>query len=88
MKKKKRREWILPLIFLAGYLTAWGTILIDRQIVISEQRRLQEEVKQVRQELRIKNLIEGYSQESEAFIIWNKKAVEKMEMESGESEAR
>lgn len=75
---KKLRPWLLPLVFLLGYLCAWGMILVDRQMLVEEQRRLKEEVKQARTELRIVTMIDEYNEDYVDLIEWNTKALEEM----------
>lgn len=72
MNTKKNQNWILPLLFLLGYIVAWGTILVDRQMVIEAQRQLKEETKQTRQELQIKKFMKEYNQEYFNAIDWNR----------------
>jgi len=73
---KKRQTWLLPLVFLLGYVLAWGSILIDRQMLIDEQRRLQEELDSVRIELKITEMIDEYNEDYTDQIEWNKEALE------------
>jgi len=73
---KKKQGWLLPLIFLAGYLLAWGTILVDRQMLIEKQRQLQEELERARIELRIMGMVDEYNEDYSEQIEWNKEAIE------------
>ncbi len=73
---KRRKAWLLPLVFLAGYLFAWGTILVDRQVLIEEQRRLQDEVNRARIEMKITKMIDEYGNDYEEMVIWNEEAIE------------
>jgi len=77
---KRRQTWLLPLVFLAGYLLAWGTILVDRQMLIEEQHRLQEEVERARIELRIMGMVDEYNEDYGEQIEWNKEAIEPEEV--------
>ena len=74
---KIKQSWKLPILFLVGYLFAWGTILIDRQMIIEEQRRLQDEIDSARIELKITKMMNEYNEDSQEMIIWNEEAVEK-----------
>lgn len=76
---KKRQVWALPVAFLLGYLFAWGMILIDRQMLIEEQRRLQEEIDRTRIEMKIKGMIEQYNEDFASQIKWNREALEESE---------
>lgn len=73
---KKRQAWTLPLAFLLGYLFAWGLILIDRQMLVKEQSRLQEEVDRARIELKIRGMIEDYNEDFDSQIKWNRESME------------
>ena len=53
----KLQPWLLPLMFLLGFVCAWGLIMVDRQMLIDEQRRIQEEVDSIKIELKIKGMI-------------------------------
>ena len=85
---KRRKAWLLPLVFLAGYLFAWAMILVDRQMIIDEQRRLQEEVDRTCIELKITKMrnhqitkmIDEYGDDYEEMVIWNEEVVESKEM--------
>lgn len=79
---EKKQSWKLPAVFLLGYLTAWGSILIDRQMVMDEQRELQREVNRARKEMRIKDMVEEYNGKIDKFIIWNKENVQTEEVQS------
>ena len=72
---KKWRAWLLPIIFLLGYLFAWGTIFIDRQMLIQEQRRLQDEVDSARMELKITTMIDDYNEDYKEQVEWNREAL-------------
>jgi len=72
---KRRRAWLLPLVFLAGYLFAWGTITVDRQMLIEEQRQLQEELERTRIELRIMGMVDEYIEDYRELVEWNKEAL-------------
>jgi len=72
----KKQIWILSLVFLLGYLFAWGTILIDRQMLIEEQRRLQDEVDSARIELKIMTTMDDYNEDYKEQVEWNREALE------------
>jgi len=72
---KRKQEWKLPIVFLIGYLFAWGMILIDRQMLIQEQGRLQDEVDSARMELKITTMIDGYNEDYTDQVEWNRKAL-------------
>ena len=70
------RAWLLPIVFLLGYLFAWGMILVDRQMLVEEQRQLQDEINQARIELKITKIIDEYVDDYEEMVIWSEEAVE------------
>ena len=76
MAVKRRKGWLLPLMFLAGYLLAWGSILIDRQMVITEQAELRRELVRVRQELKLRKAMEDFESSWRETVIWNKEVKE------------
>jgi len=80
----KAKGWKLPAAFLLGYITAWGTILIDRQMVIDEQHQIQQEVERMRKEIRISDMVDQYNQEFSKTIEWNKQSIVPEE-QSGET---
>jgi len=49
-------------------------------MLIEEQRRLQDEVKQVRIELKIATMIDEYNEDYGEQIEWNKEAIEPKEV--------
>ncbi len=71
-----RKAWLLPLVFLLGYICAWCMILVDRHMLLEEQSRLQEEIDQVRIELKISNIIDEYGDDWQEMILWNEEAIE------------
>lgn len=83
---KKRQAWVLPFAFLLGYLFAWGMILVDRQMLIEEQRRLREEINSAKIELKIKGMIEEYNEDFDSQIKWNREALEEPKSESNKEE--
>ena len=74
------RAWLLPLVFLAGYLLAWASVLVDRHMLIEEQRRLQDEVEHARIELRIMGMVDEYNEDYSEQAEWNKEAIEPAEV--------
>lgn len=73
---KKMKTWVLPLIFLAGYITAWGSILIDRQMLISEQKALSEDLAEVKEELQLREMMDDFGSDWREMVIWNKEKKE------------
>lgn len=72
----KKQAWKFPLVFLAGYLFAWGTILPDRQMVIGEQRSLQKTVNRTWIVLKIPAMIYEYNKSYVEMVNWNREAIE------------
>jgi len=68
---KRRQAWTLPLLFLLGYLAAWGTILVDRQMVIAEQRELRRELADAKKRLRLRELVDNFGSDWQEMVIWN-----------------
>ena len=68
---KRNRVWLLPLVFLAGYLFAWGTILVDRQMIIAEQAELRQELRQAKQQLKLRGMMQDFGTDWEQMVIWN-----------------
>ncbi len=81
---KRRPSWLLPIVFLLGYLFAWGMILLDRHMLIEEQRLLQEEIDQVRTEQKVISMIDVYNEDYIEQVEWNSNALE--ETVQGEKE--
>ena len=73
---KNKQSWKLPVIFLIGYLFAWGSILLDRQMIIDEQEALSQDLKRVRQEFKLREMMEDFSDDWQEMVIWNKEAIE------------
>lgn len=73
---KDRQAWALPLAFLLGFLCAWGTILVDRQMLIEEQGQLQEKATSALLELKTMKKIEQYNEDFESQVKWNREALE------------
>ena len=78
---KKRQAWLLPLVFLLGYVFAWGMILVDRQMLLEEQRRLIEEVERARIEMKILKMIDEYNEDYINQVEWNSKTLEEPDEE-------
>jgi len=76
---RRLRAWLLPLVFLAGYLVGWANVLVDRQMLIEEQRRLKEEIEHARIELRITKMVDKYNEDYREQVEWNKEAIEPVE---------
>jgi len=83
---KKKQGWTLPLVFLLGYIVAWGTIHIDRQMLVSEQKELRQALARTKQELRLQEMMEDFGQDWQEMVIWNeeKKEDPPKEAESGQ----
>lgn len=73
---KYHKGWLLPLVFLAGFLSAWAMIIVDRQMLIEEQGRLQDEIDRVRIEQKVMKMIDEYNEDSLDLVEWNKEAME------------
>ena len=73
---KTKQAWKLPIVFLIGYVSAWGSILLDRQMIIDEQRSLQEEVNRTRIEFNIATMIEEYNKDYVEMVEWTREAME------------
>lgn len=71
---KIKQSWKLPVIFLIGYLFAWGSILLDRQMIIEEQKALSQELERVRLELKLREMVEDFGTDWQEIVIWNEKA--------------
>jgi len=77
----RRRAWLLPLVFLAGYIAAWGSIAVDRQMLVAEQRVLMDEIKSTKQQLQLYDQMQDFGDDWREIIIWNKEAVQPPEEE-------
>lgn len=86
MAIKKLRPWLLPLMWLLGYLMAWGSILIDRQMIIAEQAELSRELRRTKLQLRVFDAAEEFGSRWQEIVIWNKEAVKPLleEVPSGQ----
>lgn len=73
---KIKQAWKLPIVFLLGYLFAWGTILIDRQMIIDEQGSLQGEVNRTWIVLKIPAMVDAYNKSYVEFVKWNREALD------------
>jgi hypothetical protein len=62
-------------VFLLGYLVAWGTVLVDRQMVIASQAQLARELVEAKQQLRLHEVMEGFDYDWQQMVIWNKEAI-------------
>jgi len=69
------KGWLLPLVFLAGYVVAWGTIVVDRQMLVAEQRALMDEIKSAKQQLQLYDQMQDFGDDWREIINWNKEAV-------------
>lgn len=76
---KTKQTWLLPIAFLVGYLFAWASIFPDRQMVIEEQRSLQEEVNRTWIVLKIPVMIYEYNKSYVEMVNWNREALDEQE---------
>ncbi len=72
---RNKQSWKLPVVFLLGYLFAWGSIFLDRQMIIDEQEALSQDFKRVRQELRLREMVEDFGDAWQEMVIWNEEAI-------------
>ena len=68
---KRKQAWKLPIVFLVGYLFAWGSILLDRQMIIDEQEALSQDLGRVRKELKLREMVEEFGTDWQEMVIWN-----------------
>ena len=80
---KEKTAWWIACGFLAGYLFAWGAISVDRHLILESQKALQQEItnasleaNRLREELRLKEIIEEAEFERQKAIKWNREALE------------
>jgi len=73
---KIKQAWKLPIVFLVGYLCGWASVLIDRQMLLDEQRQLQNEINGVRIELKLMTMMDEHNEDYKEQIEWNRKALE------------
>lgn len=73
---KKQTAWWIACGFLAGYLFAWGTISIDRHLILKTQRQLQQELDRTRKELRLKEIVLEAEYQMRRDIEWNRQAID------------
>jgi len=75
------RAWLLPLVFLLGYLVAWGTVLVDRQMLIQEQQELREDLQRAKQQLQVFDAADEFGARWQEIVDWNEKAIKPKEEE-------
>lgn len=68
---KIKQAWKLPIVFLIGYLFAWGSILLDRQMIIDEQEALSQDLGRVRKELKLREMVDDFGEDWQEMVIWN-----------------
>ena len=68
---KRKQAWKLPIVFLVGYLFAWGSILLDRQMIIDEQKSLSHDLERARKELKLREMVEDFGTDWQEIVIWN-----------------
>ncbi len=76
MAVKKLRAWILPLVWLLGFVCGWGMTLIDRQMIIGSQAELMQELRRTKRQLRVVGAAEEFGSRWQEIVDWNKKAIE------------
>ncbi len=81
---KKGRPWLLPLVWLLGFVCAWGMILVDRQMLIQEQEELMQELWRTKRQLRVVAAAEEFGSRWQEIVDWNKKAIKPEEVPSGQ----
>ncbi len=84
MAVKKLRPWLLPLVWLLGFVCAWGMILVDRQMLIQEQEELMQELRRTKRQLRVVGAAEEFGSQWQEIVDWNKKAIKPEEVPSGQ----
>ena len=68
---KIKQAWKLPIVFLVGYLFAWGSILVDRQMIIDEQEALSQDLSRVRKELKLREMVDDFGTDWQEMVKWN-----------------
>ncbi len=71
----RHRAWLLPLVFLAGYIVGWANVLVDRQMLIGEQAALRRELASTKVQLRLLQMGEGVDDDWQQMVIWNKQVI-------------
>ena len=72
----RQRLWLLPLVFLLGYLVAWGTVVVDRQMIIASQEELARELASAKKQLQLRGLMQDFGDDWQQMVIWNEEAIE------------
>lgn len=70
--REKAKAWVLPLVFLAGYMVAWGSIVVDRQMVIAEQRELKQDLERMQRQLQLAEMMQELEFTVKEITMWNK----------------
>ena len=76
MAVKKLRPWLLPLVWLLGFICAWGMILVDRQMIIDSQAELSQELRRTKLQLKVVGAAEEFGDRWREIVIWNEEAIE------------
>ncbi len=76
MAVRKLRPWLLPLIWLWGFMCGWGMILIDRQMLIGSQGELSQELRRTKRQLKVVDAADEFGSQWQEIVIWNKEAIE------------
>ena len=84
MAIKKLRPWLLPAMWLLGYMCAWGMILLDRQMIIQEQEELRTTLERTKIEMKLREMVDDFGSDWQEIVIWNEKAIEPEEVSSGQ----
>ena len=84
MAVKKLRPWLLPLVWLLGFICAWGMILVDRQMIIDSQAELSRELRRTKLQLRVVDAAEEFGDRWREIVIWNEEAIEPEEVPSAQ----
>ncbi len=84
MAVEKLRAWLLPLVWLLGFVCAWGMILVDRQMLIQEQEELMQELRRTKRQLRVVAAAEEFGSRWQKIVDWNKEAIKPEEVPSGQ----
>lgn len=84
MAVKKLRAWLLPLVWLLGFVCAWGMILVDRQMIIDSQAELQQELRRTKMQLKVVDAANEFGDKWQEIVDWNKMAIKPEEVPSGQ----
>ncbi len=71
----KLQPWLLPLMFLLGFICAWGLIMVDRQMLIQEQEELRKELQQTKVQMKLWEMVDDFGTDWQEMMIWNEEAL-------------